>query len=751
MRELIEKHFNIQPSLAINEVAARLRLVCEAVLEINENSAEEHSELCRIYKYLCSYKEAEVTNFRRAEFHGELESHPFSVTMMLLPAFNQDHANFEQFKFHCVMLARLYCSRGTDDYDAYLQFYKSFIRNNDAPLPFSSNFVTRASIYEVQVELRKVAGNRKSTELEKLARYYQPSSESVLSGAASNGFNAAAKHLRQRLQLDNDIRADLIDALDQNGEHLASVLHVTPELTKLASQEYSIFQKKITGVQRALYNAEIAPAWTLTAATPYELTALLNHIDKNIVHEKLSQIDAQTSAYLFIFFLKVLGIPRPLELLLINRGSPKFIGSMIQASSIDYLLKKRVKNEIEDARITLNARLIEIAGPQEESQRCHYYTSELLTIRLPEPLISLLQNALSQIDANRRHECEISHAFSMDERDYNAWLNAQIKNAGFAKFGITRSAFEKAFLQYTRETIPEATLNLLRQQGTVQHHYVLQSHREIAKQINHAWGRFTQELGFTRITRVDSASQSEHLAHAGSEMTLRNSLLDEILLRSIDTASERLKTETFHAFNELAFYIYLRVAMTAGLRPVTEPFASRECYSSKLRIMSVKDKAVHHKKERRLIFLSSKICELIDAHIDTADAIASTLGISTPNRIVSRITDNKDWESFSNAFVNEKLSQLLATQVTSHSLRHTAAQSLLRSSIKRGQFLQPALNLLLNHARNNAYALSNHSLFTITNLATSQRKSIELYEPHYQENDAKALQLLYSLQKEFTL
>ncbi len=751
MRELIEKHFNIQPSLAINEVAARLRLVCEAVLEINENSAEEHSELCRIYEYLCCYKEAEVTNFRRAEFHGELESHPFSVTMMLLPAFNQDHANFEQFKFHCVMLARLYCSRGTDDYDAYLQFYKSFIRNNDAPLPFSSNFVTRASIYEVQMELRKVAANRNNAELEKLARYYHPSREPTQNKAHSSGFNNAAKYLRQRFQLDADIRADLIDALDENGEHLASVLQITPELTTLTSQEYSIFQRKITGIQRALYNAEVAPAWTLAAATPSELVALLNHIDENLILEKFSQIDAKTSAYLFIFFLKILGVPRPLELTLTNRGSPKFSESMIQASSIDYLLKKRVKNELEDARLTLNARLIDIEGPQEEFRRFHYYTSELITIRLPEPMLSLLQKTLSNIDANRRHECEMAHAFNINENDYNAWVNTQIKTAGFAKFGITRSAFERVFFQYARETIPEATLNLLQQQGAVQQHYLLQSHREISRQINQAWGNFIATVGFTRITRVDSVSHSEHLAHTGSEMTLRSSLLEEILTHSVNSASERLKKEAFQAFNELAFYIYLRVASTVGLRPVIDPFPAREHYSSKLGVMSIKDKAVHHKKERRLIVLTSKLCELIDAHIAVAEALASMLAIPAPKHLVSRITDRKGWESFSSKFVNAKLSNLFGALVKNHSFRHTAAQSFLRSSITHGQFLQPALNLFLNHARNNAYSLSNHSLFSISDFITSQRKSIELYDAHHQENDAKALQLLYSLQKEFKL
>lgn len=751
MRELIEKHFNMQPSLAITEVAVRLSLVCKAVLEINENSAEERSELSKIHEYLCSYKGAEITNFRRADFHGELESHPFSVTMMLIPAFGESHASFHKFKFHCAMLARLYCSRGSDDYDAYLQFYKTFIRNNDAPLPFSTNFVTRASIYEVQVELRKVSVNRNNAELEKLARYYQPSRELVPNKAPSTGFNTAAKYLRQRLQLDQDIRADLIDALNKNGEHLASVLHITPELTTLTSQEYSIFQKKITGIQRALYNAEVAPAWTLSAATPCELTELLNHIDKNLILEKFSQIDATTSAYLFIFFLKILGVPRPLDLMLINRGSPKFSESMIEARSIDYLLKKRVKNELEDARLTLNARLIDIEGPKEESRRFHHYTSELITIRLPEPLISLLQNSLSHIDSNRRHECEMAHAFNINENDYNAWVNTQIKTAGFAKFGITRSAFERVFFQYARETIPEATLNLLQQRGAIQQHYLLQSHREIAKQINQAWGSFIATVGFTRITRVDAVSHSEHLAHAGSEMTLRNSLLDEILTHSVNSASQHFKTEAFQAFNELAFYVYLRVAMSVGLRPVTAPFPCRTHYSSKLGVMSVKDKAVHHKKERRLIVLASKLCELIDVHMVAADAIASKLAISMPKDMVSRITDSKEWESFSSVYVNEKLGHLLGAQVKSHSFRHAAAQSFLRSSITQGQFLQSALNLFLNHARSNAYSLSNYSLFSISDFITSQRKSIELYDAHHQKNDAKALQLFNLIQKEFKL
>lgn len=749
--DVIHKHFKMQPSLAMEEYALRLLLVCEALLDINEHSAEECYEISRIAEYLTHHQSAQLNNFERSELYGDLESYPFSTTLMLIRECHPEDEKYESFKFLCAMLARLLLSRDTNDYGAYLQFYKAFIRLGNPSLPCTTNFVTRATVFELQLELKKFALNRNLAELERLARFYEP----VRERGSSTQSAKVASYLRQRMQLSDDISVEHIDALDADGEHITSVLHVTPEMTKLGHQEYLLFAKKLTGAQRAFYNAEVSPAWTLRAATPFELVELLNHIDENLIRENFLKIDAQTSKYLFLFFTKLLGISQPLRLTLVNAGSPKFNEKSVKANSISYVLDKRVKNELKHARITLNARLIDVKGPDENAKKHHYYTNDLLTIFLPEPLLSLLQNALSSVDASRRHEHDMSHALEIDEKNYQAWLKAQITAAGFKKFGITQSAFENTFLHFVRESIPEVTLNLLKQESTVQQHYILQSHREIAKQINLGWTNFIQKLGFRRITRVESPSQSMHLDNAGSEMTLRDDLLNATLLQVVSSAEQALQhhslESSLQSANELAFYIYLRIAVATGLRPVAHPLPTREHYSSELRVMSVKDKVVHHKNERRLIILSERLCTLIDMHLGTADAVASKLVVNKPTHLVSRFSSEKKWESFSVTFVNNKLSKILNARVKNHSLRHGAAQSFLNSSASNGEFSQPALNLFMNHARASAYALSNHSLHSISDFTAAQQKIIETYDIHHLDNDMRVIELLRSLQNEFKL
>jgi hypothetical protein len=203
------------------------------------------------------------------------------------------------------------------------------------------------------------------------------------------------------------------------------------------------------------------------------------------------------------------------------------------------------------------------------------------------------------------------------------------------------------------------------------------------------------------------------------------------------------------AFNELAFYVYLRAATTVGLRPVTEPFPSREHFSAKLKLVTVKDKAVHHEKERRLIVLTSQLSSLIESHLETADALAEKLAISSPAAAVSRLTTESEWEHFSNTFVEEKLSELLGAPVKTHSLRHAAAQNFLKQSVKKSNYSQSAMNLFMNHARANAYALGNHSINSINEYSEFQHQLIEQADDsELHESDAQALELLNTLKRE---
>lgn len=751
MNDLINQHFNIPSRIIAEEYASRLLLVCDTLLDIDESSMQQRSEISRISDYLKQFSDARIVNYERSNFFGELETHAFSTTLMLIREVDEKSEAFEYFALQCALIARLWLARGRGDYNAFLQFYKTLIKT-EKPLPFSKNFVTRASVYELQLELKKVAKNRGDKALADLAAFYQPVRERDVTKTGKS-FYAAASFIKRSTLLSENVAVEQVYAIDEFGEHIGSRLHVTPDISRLSHQEYALYNKKKVGLQRALYNSEVAPAWILKAATPAELVSLLNSIDDNLLSGRVSQIDEQTSMYLFCFFVKVFGLSDPLSFILLNKGSRNHREEEIKPGVISYALNKRAKHELSEASVTLNARLVDVAGPHHDAGRHHYYTNHQITFRLQEPLFSLLQNALAAIEPTQRNHKSVSRSFGLMQKDYSRWLNRKIDEGGFKKFGLTRSAFEQTFLNSARERLPETTCNLLQQQSSVQQHYILLSHKEITKQVNNAWSDFLLNIGFTRITRVDAASHSLHIDNAGSELTLRRRLLKAVLQQTAEKAKLLMKDSSlgayFQSFNELAFYIYLRVAMRVGLRPVSEPFPSRAHFSARLKLMSVKDKAVHHKHERRLIVLTSQLSSLIESHLETADALAEKLAISSPAAAVSRLTTESEWEHFSNTFVEEKLSELLGAPVKTHSLRHAAAQSFLKPSVKKRNYSQSAINFFMNHARASAYALSNHSLNSITEYAEYQKKLIEQADDsELHESDAQALELLNRLKRE---
>lgn len=751
MDELINQHFNMSTRVTDEEYASRLGLVCDTLLDIDESSMQQRSEISRISDYLKRFSDARIVNFERNDFLGELETHAFSTTLMLIREVDEKSESFESFALQCALIARLWLTRGPEDYNAFLQFYKTLIKI-EKRLPFSKHFVARASVYELQVELKKVAKNRDDKALADLASFYQPAREREATKTGKS-FYAAASFIKRSTLLSENVAVEQVDAVDEFGEHIGIRLHVTPNLTKLSHQEYALYNKKRVGLQRALYNAELAPAWSLKAATHQELVALLNSIDEDFLSGRISQIDEQTSIFLFCFFAKLFGFSEPLSLVIVNKASHDHSEDEIQPGVISYAMNPPCKDDLREANITFNTRLVDVHGPQDVAKRHHYYTKSSMTLRLSEPLFSLLQNILSNDSRRKKNKKTVSEVFDLAPGDYSRWLNRKIDETGFKKFGLTRSAFEQTFLNSARELVPEATINLLREQGSVQQHYIHQSHKEIASQINESWNQFLLSLGFTRITRVDAASYSIHLDHSGSELTLRDNLLSAVLQQTAEKAasvmSESALSSYVQSFNELAFYIYLRAATTVGLRPVTEPFPSRNHFSARLKLMSVKDKAVHHEHERRLIVLTSQLSSLIEKHLETADLLAEEFAINSPSMVVSRLTPENQWEHFSSAFVERKLSAILSVPVKTHSLRHSAAQSILKQSLKRDNYSQSAMNLFMNHARSNAYALSNHSINSISEYSKCQQQLIEQADDsELHESDAQALELLDELKSE---
>lgn len=748
MRELLNSYFNMQEHLALTEFSNRLACVCETILEINEQSAERQSEVRKIFEFLTELRSPEIINYGRSEFTGELESHPFSTTLMLIREVASGHSDYFQFRLRCALLARLYLSRGHDDYNAYLQFYKALLKA-EISLPFRANFIARATVYEVQTELKKVAGHQKNSQLLVLAACLQPI-RNPDSKASIKKTLSASSYANRTVPIAEGCSIQHTDELDENGNHLDSKLLITPNLTNFNCQDHLLYSKKKAGLQRALYTSEIATAWSLAAATPRELTCLLNEIEPNFLPAKFAVINTQKSKLLFVLFCRLLGLHRPWSLKLVNAGSTSFDPETVSPETITYSLNKRIKNEIKDARITLNARLVNILGPEKRASRHYYFTNRTFSIKLPEPLLSLLQNILPSISASQRNGHALSQAFEMTREDYSTWLNNALRNVGFRELGITSHSVESTFLHLARESVPEFTLNLLKQQGSVQQHYLMLPCRDISKQINKAWAEFMESIGFLRSSRVDHASHKLHLDNVGSEITLRDNLLESVS-NHIVTAVAQVRQDSLsaddliHAFNKIALYIYLRIATTVGLRPVNEPLPSRKDYSSLSHAMTVKDKSVHHVKERRLIALTPALVSLIDHHLSVADEFAITLGTTKPERLVSRLSNNRLWESFSRKFVNEKLSTLLNVPIKNHSLRHTAAQQFLSLSQKHHRFTQKALDQFLNHARANAYALNNHSIQSVDTFIEEQRLVLDQSDNSHAETDRRALSTLDEL------
>ena len=77
MDELINQYFNLPTGLVIEEYASRLSLVCDTILDIDESSMQQRSEISKIADYLKQFSDAGIVNYERNDFVGELETHAF--------------------------------------------------------------------------------------------------------------------------------------------------------------------------------------------------------------------------------------------------------------------------------------------------------------------------------------------------------------------------------------------------------------------------------------------------------------------------------------------------------------------------------------------------------------------------------------------------------------------------------------------------------------------------------------------------
>lgn len=747
MIERINERFVIPERLSVEAYASRLSIICSAIIEIAEQSVEARHQYNDLIDFLKPFLMGNVINYSRREFTGELESHAFATTMMLIREVPDDSEQYASFELQCALLASLYLARGPADYSAYLEFYKAVIEQ-DIRFPFSAHFVTRASIYELQRELRKVAETRQNKALAVLAAFYQPTRQSQRND--SDNFHNAYAYLSRASETHEGLDVFHLDAISEDCEHFSSRVGIARNMETTSHQDKASYRKKKVGLERAMYRNEMATAWALNAATPDELRCFLSAASPELARGHFSEVEPSTARLLFYFFAHLLGITDAHNFVIENAGSKSFDSSALVNKTISYEFSGRLVGELKDAHIKLNTKLIDVQGPSLDTERLYKYTNDSISLRLPEPLLSLLQRSLHDVPSSNRNKKRLSECFEVTQDDYNTWVSDTLKNADLKRFGITRRGLENTYLHFARETVPETVLNLLRQTASVQQHYIYFSHREIANLLNKSWSRFIKQVGLKRASRVDSASYRQFVDNVGSTLTVRDELLNAVLSSCLDTAESCFETRNnsnlVATFNSLAFYLYLRLASTVALRPVNEPFPEFTHYCSWQMLMTVKDKAVHHKHERRLIVLSKQHTQLIDLYLACAERIAGALGIEPPHRVVSRVASSQ-WKAFDNTFVASQLSAMLNSAIKTHTLRHVSLQHLMQKMMTNSSYSQSSVNLFMNHARANAHALSTHSLLSVCDFAHHQRHNLEQIDKQHQALDKRWLALSQELAK----
>lgn len=747
MIERINERFVIPERLPVEAYASRLSIICAAIIEIAEQSVEARHQYDELIDFLKPFVIGNVINYSRREFTGELESHAFATTMMLIREVPDDSEQYASFELQCALLASLYLARGPADYSAYLEFYKAVIAQ-DVRFPFTMHFVTRASIYELRRELRKVAETRQNKALAVLAASYQPARQSQRND--SDNFHNAHAILSRDSETHASFDVFHLDAINEDGEHISSRLGIARNMETTSQHDKASYRQKKVGLERAMYRNEMATAWALNAATPDELRCFLSAASPELARGHFSEVEPSTARLLFYFFAHLLGLTDAHKFVIENAGSKSFDSSALVNKTISYEFSGRLLGELKHAHITLNTKLVNVQGPNFDAARLYKYTSDTITLRLPEPLLSLLQRSLHGVASSNRNKKKLSECFEVTQDDYNTWVSDTLKNADLKRFGITRRGLENTYLHLARETVPETVLNLLRQNASVQQHYIYFSHREIANLLNKSWSRFIKQIGLKRASRVDSTSYRHFVDNAGSTLTVRDELLHAVLSNCLDTAEScyrpRKTSSHVDTFNSLAFYLYLRLASTVALRPVKEPLPSRTHYCSWQMLMTVKDKAVHHEHERRLIVLSQKHTQLIDLHLACAERIAGALGVEPPHRVISRVANNQ-WKAFDNTLVASQLSAALNSSIKTHTLRHVSIQEFMQKMMTNSGYSQSSVNLFMNHARANAYALNAHSLLSVCDYAHHQRQILEQIDKQYEELDTRWLALSTELTK----
>jgi len=758
-------HFHY-PADSIGEHAAKLSIFCRYFIDVNLSLSASQINRYRVFIGRLDAEKrtsAVMQNIRRKDLHSQLQEHPFFSTMSLLPDASEQYAESQRSELLYILLAHLCSARGFNDYAACLQFYNAFLKVDSSECcrvdelkarGITAQFLLDSTLSEMRHELYQAALRNNNKTLNKAARYFQPPQQRRIDLAAlrkNSIIDTTNKHTFAEVRMDEADIA-LMQTTNQAGEEVGRFTQVTPHLERTQSQRKRSYQAQQSAISNALRKHELALPFSFSSATVGELRTALEYISQSFVSGELEDVDAELASILLRLMLKMLTLSDVDAFYLQNvsaRSSSKKSADAHDTKVLRYDFDRSRKHIF--AQLILPAKLIDTSPPADDY--LYEESCKNLKVKLPNPLGSLLNIVLrNKSNSPERNDAELSNVLFVDEKSYRGFINHVLNETGLKKRGVTRRAFETTFFQFAREQAPETFLNFLKNQSTVQSHYINVTNEELEVTLLSAWDNFVDNVGI----RIDSKDTHENKSDSGlsdftdnerqgSDRSIKDDALTLLYEQLINTLSQQIDDRaTVDAFNNVALYCYMRIATTVALRPVSKPFPARHHFDKTSGLLSVRDKRVHHKDERRLIVLNDVLCQLLCATSTLCDTLSARLAIERPTALVMLLSVDKSgtcrWEHLSKTRVDAQIKTLIDDELSAQAFRHVAANAFLNSSLD--DFSQTSLNGFMNHSRVGAGLLSNYSLFDIRHIAAQQRARMQPAGEQIAANDACVLDMI---------
>lgn len=765
----IREAFGLPPDADLSGLSKLLSVFIGLVLEAGSLSHERTTQLKGMHEYLDSHKELDVTNAKeittRSALHRYLKKNPLYSKLRLLPADVTDDTRDTQGNRKAALLAQLYLKKGASDYAACLLFYKCFLSPEGSDISLTRHYILDASHLDLKIELEKLAKSEKSEKLRKFSLCFKSDRAYRVQKDPTRSITKADNYHDVIVSSDDEASIIFTQGTNTEGRETSSYLQVVSKVPLTDEQQRRKFQRKKTGMKNAIFNTELALAFSIQSATASEVGLLLDSIHPGFLTLGFSDLLPLKAKRLLILVLEILGITEPLKLGLFNEGAKQEFKRTSRCIAYQFKSKKGDEDKHIIANLILPGRLLDTKTPEVKDTARHYAANEWWKFKLPLPIGSLLNIVLRSINSEERKNTTLGKATGLDPSDYSSWLHRAIGDTALKERGITRSAIQKSFHYFAKEKMPEPCLALLQGKATVQSHYLNIDRALLNGMLDDTWRIFCENMGFERLdfNTHEATRTSRSSFYSDTEIGSPITIKDKVLWTILSGLVERSQfdpgldlNQCASRLNLLVFYIYLRIATTVGLRPVTEPLPSGHHFDDQLGLMTVSDKRVHGKDERRLIVLTPRLCEMLKSAAHCMKAASLCLQIKEPDVLLMTLQEigqsdteemSLQWQHLSQKVVNTMLEELTSEKLINHSLRHHAVRAFVIEHQR--DFSQSALNLLLNHSRAGVSVLNARGLLTIEQIAEIQREKLTPLERRHKEHDEQVLELLSALTRRF--